>query len=339
MLSWRKLPLDGRQVFQVVEDDGQTEVAQVLVGEGFEQAQRGVVRTGFEQIKKRLPVATRFHGQRAHTGKVELQAAAKFGCASGVGKGVNVGGADGILVGHAAAVAFGHGRRNVGQVVVATWRNKVERRGKGVAGAMREFQVELRCLSGSELRKTITALVGSPHHHVAQPGENRGTTLGIGFGALHGVKFAVIVYFKIHLRTGYGASLFVDHRDSGTRCLGIVGRDVDFGIAIGACNHILGSVVSAKHLGVHEHTARGRLVEPSQVQHGFGFAGPEKIPFTVDPGLNPGVIVVGMCPARSVHLTRRNAHGTQGRHGKGGFLAAASCGGAHRGQGRRGARV
>ncbi len=91
--------------------------------------------------------------------------------------------------------------------------------------------------------------------------------------------------------------------------------------------------------GVHQHGARGGLVEPRHVKLGFGFARPEERPLAVHPHLDPSVVVVGMRPARRVDLTRGNTHGAHGGHREGRLLAATPLGGTHHGQRRRSAAV
>ena len=60
------------------------------------------------------------------------------------------------------------------------------------------------------------------------------------------------------------------------------------------------------------------------------------MPAAVSPGFHPGVVVVGMCPARGIDLSCRNADRTQGCNRKRGFLTTATDGSVHtcqRGQG------
>ena len=63
------------------------------------------------------------------------------------------------------------------------------------------------------------------------------------------------------------------------------------------------------------------------------------MPGSVGPGFYPGVVIVGMCPTRGVHLARRNAHGAEGGNGEGAFLAATPRGGLEGGHGRGGAGI
>ena len=104
-------------------------------------------------------------------------------------------------------------------------------------------------------------------------------------------------------------------------------------------NDFLLAPVAAEHLRVHQHAARGRLVEPPEVQDRLGLAGAEEVPFAVHPGFDPGVVVVGVCPARRVDLAGGDAHGAEGGHRERTLFAASARGGLQGGEGRRGAGV
>ena len=89
-------------------------------------------------------------------------------------------------------------------------------------------------------------------------------------------------------------------------------------------HNLLRTIVFTKHFGVHEHSARSRCVEPSEIKNRFGFASTEEVPFAIDPSFDPSVIVVGMCPARSINLASRDAHRAEGCNEEGGFFATTS---------------
>ena len=126
--------------------------------------------------------------------------------------------------------------------------------------------------------------------------------------------------------------------------MGIVVGDVDLAVDGSLLNLVLRSVVTAVDLGVHEHSAACRLVEPSKIQYGFGLTGSKEVPSCalgaiVHPYFHPGVVVVGMCPTRGVDLTCRYADGPEGGHAEGRLLTAASAGCAHGGERARSAAV
>ena len=83
---------------------------------------------------------------------------------------------------------------------------------------------------------------------------------------------------------------------------------------------------------MHQHSAAGWGVEPPQVEHRFRLAGPEEMPPSVGPGLDPGVVVVGVRPARRVNLPGRDTHRPQRSDEQRRLLAAAAVSRAHGGQ-------
>ena len=181
--------------------------------------------------------------------------------------------------------------------------------------------------------------VRCPSHEVAQTRKDGGVAAGIGARAEHGVKFTVIIEFELHAHACGRLSRAIEHLHRGTRRLGIVGGDVDFRIARRAGDYVFRPVVAAEYFRVHQHAARGRLVEPAEIKHRLRLACAEEVPASVHVDLYPGVVVVGMRPARRIYLPRGNTHGAERGHSEGTLFAAASRGGAHRGEGRGSAGI
>ena len=131
----------------------------------------------------------------------------------------------------------------------------------------------------------------------------------------------------------------IDDGDGGLRGGCVVARHVDFRIAGGCVHDFLRAVVLPEDFCVHQHTAVGRPVEPAQVEHGLRLARPHEVPFSVDPRFHPGVVVVGMCPARGIDLSRGDADGAEGGNGEGRLFPASAVGGLDGSQRRAGAGV
>ena len=87
------------------------------------------------------------------------------------------------------------------------------------------------------------------------------------------------------------------------------------------------------------HRPHHRGVKPSIVEHGGRFACPEVVPLTIDPSLDPGVVIVRMRPAGRVDLTCRDADGPEHSDDEGTLLAAAAEGIPQRGYWAGGATV
>ena len=78
---------------------------------------------------------------------------------------------------------------------------------------------------------------------------------------------------------------------------------------------------------MHQHSPACWSIEPCEIKHRLGLTGTKETPLPVNPGLNPGMIAVGMSPTRGIYLTSRNTNCTQGSNKKSRFLSAtAICG-------------
>ena len=179
------------------------------------------------------------------------------------------------------------------------------------------FVFAKRCLAVA-----IHAVFRSPHHHVAHAGGEECGTLLIGVFVHSGVEFAIIVDFKFHQSIFHRAVLGVNHLEIDAGCGAIVVNQIDFGVVAGAQHHLFGSTIVAECTGVHQHGARGRSVEPAEVENGFGLASAEEVPLSIGPSLHPRMVVVGVCPSWGIYLACWNAHRAQSRHGECAFLAA-----------------
>ena len=251
----------------------------------------------------------------------------------------DIGVADGVFAVEAAVVLCTLCSCHVRQVGVPGRGNHIDGKRKFIADCVIEDNRHLRLPAERDLPEAEPSVAGGRNEHIAQPRRQRCPSLFVGCFARNGIKLGIIVELELHNRTrhriprGIGDS----HRKRGAG--GIIRDHVDFGIVGRGFHHLFRTVVIAEYLGVHQHSAAGRGVEPPEVQHRFRLAGPEEIPPPVGPGLDPGVVVVGMRPAGRVNLPGRDAHRPQGRDEQGRLLTAAAVGRAHRGQRRAGPRV
>ena len=144
------------------------------------------------------------------------------------------------------------------------------------------------------------------------------------------IEFCVVVDFEFNGSSLHRASLRVHYPDLGTAAWDISLDDIDFRVCVGAAYDILRSViVLAVNLCMQQHGSGDRSIEPGQVKHRLGLAGAHEVPFSVRPYFHPGVVVVGVRPARGIYLPRRNARSPQGGNCQYGLLAAAPQTGAY----------
>ena len=125
----------------------------------------------------------------------------------------------------------------------------------------------------------------------------------------------------------------------GTGERSIVTDDVDFGEVRILVHDFFRTIVTAEHLGVHQHTTGSRSVEPTEVEDRFRFASAQEIPGAVHPSFYPSMVVIGVCPTRSIHLTGRNTYRAESCYGESRFFTTTSVGSLHRCQRRAGTGI
>ena len=124
----------------------------------------------------------------------------------------------------------------------------------------------------------------------------RGLTVGRFANRIGGARFKV------------GGREFVFDNKIDPCGLGVVVDEVDLSEVEAFHNFLLRSVIVAEHPGVHQQSTACRRIEPSQIEDRLGLTSSHKVPFTVGPSLDPGVVVVRMGPAGSVDLPCWNAN-------------------------------
>ena len=141
----------------------------------------------------------------------------------------------------------------------------------------------------------------------------RNLTLGIRGQSYNGCIFAIVENLKLNGSTLYGLTLGVHHANNRVTHRSVVVDNVNLGVALTLLNNIFGAVIVAIYACVHQHSARGRLVKPRNIQCGLGLASSHKVPLAINPHLNPRVVAIGVCPARCIYLTCGDTHCTQSR--------------------------
>ena len=175
----------------------------------------------------------------------------------------------------------------------------------------------------------------SPGHHVAAAHIKRSPALCVRLIGGHRIVFAVVVYLEFNPGVFHRLSAFVHYRHNAATGRYIAADDIDFSIAGRPLDDVLIAVIVAEDLRMQDERPRYRSGEPGHIEPGLRLACSHKMPLSVDPDLNPGVVVVGVGPARRIDLPGGNAGGAQRRHGQHRFFAAASHAALNRLQRRR----
>ena len=152
------------------------------------------------------------------------------------------------------------------------------------------------------------AILGGVGHHATQSGGEPSLAVLVGGLAYHAAELGVVVDLEFHFDSRQRLAILINHGEGGLGGFAVVVNDVDFRDVVVTADHFLWTVVIAENPGMKQQGAGSRLVEPTQIQHGFGLAGAEEVPLAIDVGLHPCVVVVAMGPAGRIDLSRRDAH-------------------------------
>ena len=253
---------------QMVAQCGLGHVAQVLLHELSQESQR-IILLGLGQRGKEVAyrgvVAARGHEQRGQGVGVVAVVHSPLArrCLGGESGGVGV--AHRVLQGEALVVEralLGSHWRNVGPLL-GRHDVDVHSLARDVACVEREGHGDEAVLAERGLGESEATVLGCPYEHVAQSGGEEAAAVAVGEFRAHGVELGVVVELVFHRGPGHGLAHVVHHEHIQARRGGVVVDDVDFRVAGRAAHHLLRAVVFAKHLGVHQHSARGGSVEPA----------------------------------------------------------------------------
>ena len=229
----------------------------------------------------------------------------KRGCIGFGGECRNVCIADRVFVNKAFGVLCHLLGGKFGNGITLGWRHNIHLHRCFVTDTLIKHDLYIIILSRSKLSITELAILRGPGNHIAVSGGERCATLVVALLCSSRVEFCVVINFKLH-RCLYGSATLIYYLNCGccNRC--IVGCYINLGEAGGARYNLLGSIVFSESISMHQHSTRSGSIEPSEIKHRFGLTGTQEIPLTIDPGLDPSVIIVGVRPTGSIHLTSRD---------------------------------
>ena len=174
-----------------------------------------------------------------------------------------------------------------------------------------------RQLLAREFAKTKAAIARCPDEHISQSAMDRCLTSGVGVELNNGVELAVVENLILHQRSLNSLPLCIHNLNRSLAYGGVVVNHIYLGEAVGALYHILLAVIIASYASVHQQGACCWLIEPRHIEFGLGLTSSQKLPIAINPHLYPSVVAVGVCPARGIYLTSRDAHRSHSRYGEG----------------------
>ena len=200
--------------------------------------------------------------------------------------------------------------REVGNVLLRGRRNKVEVKSASETVVLIYYHRYCILPTYAGFLETKQSVFAGPNNKVALAASQPRLSLGIRLLGDQSIELGIVVQAEIDLCILQGSTIGINYLNGNGVSLGIVVGDVYLGVALVATYYLLRPVVIAKNLGVHQHTARSGLVEPTHIQDGKRLAGTHEVPTTVHPCFYPSVVIVGMSPAWGIYLTGRNANST-----------------------------
>ena len=169
-----------------------------------------------------------------------------------------------------------------------------------------------------------TIVLRSPGHHVAAAHVKGSLTVPVGLVSSHRIVFAVIIDLELHTGPGHRLAGRIHDRHDAAPGRHIAADDIDFRIAGSPPDNVFIAVIVAEYFRMQDQRPGHGAGKPGHIEPGFRFAGAHELPFPVHIDLHPGVIVVGVGPARRIDLPGRDTCRTERRHGQHRFFTAAA---------------
>ena len=183
-------------------------------------------------------------------------------------------------------------------------------------------------LTESHLRESELTGCGSIYHHIAMTCRKTADSFRISIAIGNAAELRIVIYLKIHLCSLDRVAFCVkDLYLEGSRLRCIIADNINFGEVRSFTHDLLRTVISAEDIGMHEHSATCRSIEPTQIKNRLRLTCTEETPLTIHPSFYPGMVAVCMGPSRSIYLTCRNSNCSKGRYEQSRFLTttAISC--------------
>ena len=318
---------------------------EVLLGEGGEEEKCVVETTALSRVAEealyRGVVSTALGEEVKEQGAIlagGTQPVRQRGGLLCCGEGGGVRLTDRILLGEQAGILcrLGLGIPNLRRLLHRRSETQVLLCRDGVERTESQLEGAAALLIGHLLHRDQVLALGGKDHHIPETEVGHRFPSSIGCSCDERIELCVVVD-----AVGDGGALdrltgLVQDADGHRRGADVIGRHIELGEAIVLAQHLLVAIVVTEGGGVEHHRPHHRGVKPGVVQHGGRFACPEVVPLTIDPSLDPGVVVVRMRPAGRVDLSRRDADGPEHRNDEGTLLAAAPEGIPQRGYGAGG---
>ena len=191
------------------------------------------------------------------------------------------------------------------------WRYNIQFNRVCLASLLIKFDFYFIVYPESYLTITKLAIFRCPYQHVTLTSRQESLAFCIALLGSNSIELSIVVYLEFHLSTFYRLACSINNLYISTCKRSIIADDVDFSKVWILMHDFFRTIITAEYFGVHQHTTGCRSVEPTKIKHRFRFTSAQKVPFPVYPSFHPCMVVIGMCPTRSIHLTSRNTYCTE----------------------------
>ena len=327
----------------VVNQYFETHIAQVLSRDTLQHVDTTclrLVRTETSQeIGNHTMVTTRSHENLGYCIFIQLILLSEFTSRFISHESSYVSIADRVFNFHATAVFSTLFRSYFRHIEAFSWRDDVEMHRISFACLLVQLHYHFIVLTKRYLSVTELTILWSPYQHVTLTSRQECLAFCIRLLVGYGIEFSIVVYLKFYLRISNRLVGCINHLNGSACKRSIVTNDIDFCEVSVLVHDFFRTIVTAENLGVHQHTTRSRCVEPSEVQYRFRFTSTQEVPLAIYPSFYPSVIVIGMCPTWSIHLTSWNTYRTESSYGESWFFTTTSVCSLYRSQRRAGTSI
>ena len=322
----------------VVNQNIQTYITQVLGRDTLQHIDTTslrLVRTETsKEVGDNIVVTTRSHKNLSHCIFIQLILLGKFTCRFISHESCYVCITDWIFNSKTTVIFSTLFRCHFRHVVSFYRRNNVHFYRIGFAGLLVQFHLDFIILTEWQLAITELTVLRCPYQHVTLTSRQECLTFSISLLGCYCIEFSIVIYLEFYLCICYRLTCCIYNLYWSTSARSIIADDIDFCVVRILMHDFFRTIVTAEHLGMHQHTTVCRSIEPTEIQDRFRFASTQEIPSTVYPCFYPCMVVIGMCPTRSIYLTSRNTNRTQSRYSESRLFTTTSISSLHRSQWR-----
>ena len=291
------------------------------------------------EITKNLMVTTRSNQQFSNNIFIQFIILRKLACAFLCHESSNISITDRIFNCHATAVFCSLFRSYFWHDGTFDRWNDVQINGISFTCFLVQFNDNFFVFTERNLSITELTILWCPNQHVTLTSRKECLAFSIAALGCNCIEFSIVIYLEFNLCISYRFTFSVYNLYICLSGWSVIANDVDFSIVRILMHDFFRTIIATEYFCMHQHSTISRSIEPTQIQNRFRFASTQEIPLSVYPSFHPSMVVVSVCPTRSVHLASRNTYWTQSCYRKSRFFTTTAISSLYRCQRRTCTRV